>query len=66
MDIQNELEKKAALFNAYWQQYLRIKQPTILYKATQYLPAAGGKRFRPFLTMLCCESVSGDPQRALP
>lgn len=66
MDIQNELEKKAALFNTYWEQYLQIKKPTILYEATQYLPTAGGKRFRPFLTMLCCESVSGDPRQALP
>jgi geranylgeranyl diphosphate synthase type I len=66
MDIQNELEKKAMIFNSYWAQYLQIKQPTILYEATQYLPTAGGKRFRPFLTMLCCESVSGDPQKALP
>jgi len=66
MDIQTELEKKATMFNTYWQQYLQIQQPTILYEATQYLPLAGGKRFRPFLTMLSCESVSGDPQKALP
>ncbi len=66
MDIQNELEKRATIFNTYWQRYLQIKQPTILYEATQYLPHAGGKRFRPFLTMLSCESVSGDPQKVLP
>jgi geranylgeranyl diphosphate synthase, type I len=66
MDIQNELAKRATMFNEYWQQYLQIKQPTILYEATQYLPIAGGKRFRPFLTMVSCESVSGDPQKALP
>lgn len=66
MDIQNELEKKATMFNAYWQRYLQMQQPKILYEATQYLPLAGGKRFRPFLTMLSCESVSGDPQKALP
>lgn len=66
MDLQNELEKRAMLFNTYWQQFLQIKQPTVLYEATHYLPLAGGKRFRPFLTMVSCESVSGDPEKALP
>lgn len=66
MDIQNELTKRATMFNEYWQQYLLIKQPTILYEASHYLPAAGGKRFRPFLTMVSCESISGDPEKALP
>lgn len=66
MDLQNELEKRAVLFNTYWQRFLQIKQPAILYQATQYLPLAGGKRFRPFLTMVSCESVSGDPEKALP
>lgn len=66
MDIQNELEKRATIFNKYWQQYLQVKHPVVLYEATNYLPTAGGKRFRPFLTMVSCESVSGDAQNALP
>ena len=66
MDLQNELVKRAAMFNTYWQQYLQIKKPTKLYEASQHLPAAGGKRIRPFLTMTSCESVSGDIQKALP
>ncbi len=66
MDLQNEMEKRAVLFNTYWQRFLQIKQPVILYEATQYLPLAGGKRFRPFLTMVSCESVSGEPEKALP
>ncbi len=66
MELQNELEKRAVMFNTYWKRFLQIKQPTVLYEATQYLPLAGGKRFRPFLTMVSCESVSGDPQKALP
>lgn len=66
MDLQNELEKRAERFNTYWQRFLPIKQPTVLYQATQYLPLAGGKRFRPFLTMVSCQSVSGDPEKALP
>jgi len=38
----------------------------MLYEASQHLPSAGGKRIRPFLAMVCCESVSGDAQKALP
>jgi geranylgeranyl diphosphate synthase type I len=66
MDLQTELSKRAELFNNYWQQYLQIKRPTKLYEASLHLPAAGGKRIRPFLTMTSCECVSGDLQKALP
>jgi geranylgeranyl diphosphate synthase, type I len=66
MDLQNELTKRAEQFNTYWQQYLTIKKPNKLYEASQHLPAAGGKRIRPFLTLTSCESVSGDPTKALP
>ena len=66
MDLQNELMKRTTMFNTYWQQYLQLKKPTTLYEASQHLPFAGGKRVRPFLTMISCESVSGDSQKALP
>ena len=66
MDLQNELIKRAATFNSYWQQYLPLKKPTKLYEASQHLPFAGGKRFRPFLTLTSCESASGEMQKALP
>jgi geranylgeranyl diphosphate synthase type I len=66
MDLQNELMKRTTMFNTYWQQYLQIKTPTTLYKASQHLPFAGGKRIRPFLTMISCESVSGDAKKTLP
>jgi geranylgeranyl diphosphate synthase type I len=66
MDLQNELTERAEMFNTYWQRYLQIKKPTVLYEASQYLPSAGGKRIRPFLTMVSCESLIGDAQKALP
>jgi geranylgeranyl diphosphate synthase type I len=66
MDLQNELVKRASMFNAYWQRYLQRKKPATLYEASQHLPFAGGKRIRPFLTMVSCESISGDSQKALP
>ena len=66
MDLQNELTKRATMFNTYWERFLPIKNPTKLYEAAQHLPSAGGKRIRPFLTLTSCESVSGDIQKALP
>ncbi|HUT00340.1 MAG TPA: polyprenyl synthetase family protein [Candidatus Thermoplasmatota archaeon] len=66
MDLQNELLKRSTVFNTYWQQYLPLKKPTMLYEASQHLPFAGGKRIRPFLAMISCESVAGDAQKALP
>jgi geranylgeranyl diphosphate synthase type I len=66
MDLQNELEKRTTIFNTYWQRYLQLKHPTILYEASRHLPFAGGKRIRPFLAMISCESLSGDIQKVLP
>jgi len=66
MDLQNELMKRITMFNTYWQRYLQLKKPTALYEASRHLPFAGGKRIRPFLTMISCESVSSDVQKALP
>ena len=66
MDLQNELVKRATMFNSYWQRYLQRKQPTMLYEASQHLPLGGGKRIRPFLTIVSCESICGDSQKALP
>ncbi|VVB59449.1 Short chain isoprenyl diphosphate synthase [uncultured archaeon] len=66
MDLQNELIKRTTIFNTYWKRYLQLKKPTTLYEASQYLPFAGGKRIRPFLTMISCESVSGDAKNVLP
>jgi len=66
MNLQNELMKRTRIFNTYWQRYLQQKKPTTLYEASRHLPLAGGKRIRPFLTMISCESVSGDAQKSLP
>ncbi len=40
--------------------------PPELAEASRYAVMPGGKRFRPALTLLACQSVSGDPRRALP
>jgi geranylgeranyl diphosphate synthase type I len=66
MDLKNELTKRTALFNDYWERYLLEGTPASLYNAARHLPLAGGKRVRPFLTLISCESVSGDARQALP
>lgn len=66
MDLKNELAARINVFNAYWQRYLQIRKPATLYEAARHLPFAGGKRIRPFLTMVSCESVGGDAQKVLP
>ncbi len=66
MSLKDELAKRATVFNTYWQRYLKLGTPTTLYEAARHLPLAGGKRFRPFLAMVSCESVSGDVQKVLP
>lgn len=66
MILKNELSKRTALFNTFWQKYLSLGTPPALYEAARHLPTAGGKRIRPFLAMISCESVSGDAQRVLP
>jgi geranylgeranyl diphosphate synthase type I len=66
MDLKNELTKRTTEFNNFWQKYLSLGTPLTLYEAARHLPFAGGKRIRPFLTMVACESVSGDAEKTLP
>ncbi len=66
MNLQNELKKRSDAFNKYWLKYLREGKPTSLYNAARHLPLGGGKRLRPFLVMLSCESVSGEAEKTLP
>jgi geranylgeranyl diphosphate synthase type I len=66
MDLKSEIKERAEVFNRYWVKFLQEKEPSILYKAARHLPLAGGKRLRPFLAMVSCESVGSDAQKALP
>ena len=60
------LKQRADVFNEYWDNYLQIEHPHILYEAARHLPFGGGKRLRPILAMLSCESISGEHEKALP
>ena len=39
--------------------YLYEREPSSLYEAVRHLPTAGGKRLRPIIACLSCESVGG-------
>ena len=66
MDLINELKKRTDAFNEYWQRYLEESEPTLLYDAARHLPLIGGKKLRPCLAILSCESVFGDIQEVMP
>ncbi|MCK4995283.1 MAG: polyprenyl synthetase family protein [Thermoplasmatales archaeon] len=66
MDLKTELEKRADFFNGILEKFLSKGEPETLYDAVRHLPLAGGKRLRPSLAMISCESVSGDIKNVMP
>ena len=66
MDLIDELKKRADFFNDYLKKYLNDGDPESLYDAARHLPLAGGKRLRPVISILACESLGGNPEKILP
>ena len=66
MDLELELSKRAELFNKELAKFLKNGEPKTLYDAARHLPLAGGKRLRPCLAMLTCETLGGDVKKMLP
>lgn len=66
MDVQSELKKRAQTFNTFWQRYLQNGEPATLYHAVRHLPLGGGKRIRPVMSMITCESVGGSSKKTYP
>ncbi len=64
--LENELETHVKLFEKELTRYLSDGTPRQLYDAAKHLPYGGGKRLRPVITMLACESIIDDPAKALP
>ena len=52
------------LIDAHIEESYRGADPVSLYEPIDYIFSAGGKRLRPILTMLACESIGGDPVHA--
>lgn len=66
MTLKMALEQKAEQFNTYWLRYLPDQEPKLLYQAGRHLPQSGGKRLRPVLAMIACESVGDQAEHVLP
>jgi geranylgeranyl diphosphate synthase type I len=66
MDLELELKKRSDFFNVQLEKFLRNGTPETLYEALRHLPLAGGKRLRPCLAMITCESVKGDIIKVIP
>ena len=66
MDVKQELKKRADFFNQELERFLKEGSPETLYDAARHLPLAGGKRLRPCMAMLACESVNGDVIKVIP
>jgi geranylgeranyl diphosphate synthase type I len=66
MDLESELKKRADFFNTQLEKFMQGGSPEKLYDAMRHLPAAGGKRLRPVLSMLTCEAVKGDITKVIP
>lgn len=46
--------------------FLNRKKPEELYEAVRHLPNAGGKRFRPIVSILAAQTVGGDINEVMP
>ena len=66
MDLELELKKRSDFFNVQLEKFLRNGNPDTLYNAVRHLPLAGGKRLRPCMAMVACESVKGDIIKVIP
>jgi len=66
MDLKQELSKRSDILNIELGEYLKNGQPKTLYNAASHLPLAGGKRLRPCISMISCESIGGDVKRVMP
>jgi geranylgeranyl diphosphate synthase type II len=65
VDFQRHYERLKKLIDARLAQRARGKGPRSVYDPIEYVLTAGGKRIRPVLTLLACESVGGTSHRAL-
>ena len=65
MNLKEKLVIKAKPINKALEEYLKIREPEKLYKASAHIPLAGGKRLRPVMAMITCEMVGGDSVKAI-
>lgn len=65
-NLKEEIAARAEVIEKAIREYLPVKEPEGLYRATRHLLYAGGKRLRPVLTLLACEAIGKDWKPVLP
>ena len=65
MDVMEIIKAYAEEIDVVIDDSLSKLEPESLYESSEYLIKAGGKKFRPALTLLSCQAVGGKPEKAL-
>jgi geranylgeranyl diphosphate synthase type I len=65
MNLKEKIAIRAKPIDNALQKYLKIREPTKLYKASAHIPLAGGKRLRPVMALITCDMVGGDSKKAI-
>ena len=65
MNLKEKIAIRAKPIDKTLQDYLKVREPTKLYKASAHIPLAGGKRLRPVMALITCDMVGGDSQKAV-
>jgi geranylgeranyl pyrophosphate synthase len=65
-DVEAAIAEKGALIDRELEKFLPKKNGDNLYEAVWYHMATGGKRIRPALAIMACESLGGDSKKAVP
>ena len=65
MNLKEKIAIRAKPIDEALQNYLKVRKPTKLYKASAHIPLAGGKRLRPVMALITCDMVGGDSQKAV-
>ncbi|MGP8319903.1 MAG: polyprenyl synthetase family protein [Methanosarcinaceae archaeon] len=66
MYVIDEIKKRSVYVDEAIGKMLPITEPIELYRASRYLPDAGGKRLRPVTVILAAEAVGSDVRAVLP
>jgi|Deesub1362A_J573_1020465.scaffolds.fasta_scaffold00053_61 geranylgeranyl diphosphate synthase type I len=65
-DLKREIFKRSEIIEKAIREYLPLKNPEGLYKATRHLLKAGGKRLRPVISLIVSEALLKDYTKIIP
>jgi geranylgeranyl diphosphate synthase type I len=64
--LKDEVSKRARIIDRAIEEFLPLKEPEGLYRATRHLFKAGGKRLRPVISLIVSEALDKDYRKILP